>query len=287
MTARKTELLRLAFWLNISFAALELVGGWWIGSLAILSDAFHDFGDSISLGLAWFFQRLSQKKSDEKYSFGYARFSTLGAFINSTILIIGSIFLVYTSLINFEDHALPKTGWMIAISVLGIAVNGVAFKTLHAGTSLNEKTAAFHLLEDVLGWIAVLVGAGVMYFTDWAWIDPALSLIIAGWIGFNAVKSFVKASKVFLQQVPEDIDLDEVSEKLKSDDRVKDIHDVRIWSLDGSEHIVSIHVVLNHDARLSEVDQIRIELKQVLKEMGIHEVTLQFESPLLNSENSK
>ncbi|WP_170266255.1 cation diffusion facilitator family transporter [Phaeocystidibacter marisrubri] len=280
MSTRSTKLLRFAFWLNISFATMELVGGLLIGSLAILSDAFHDFGDSISLGLAWFFQRLSQKKSDDKFSFGYARFSTLGALINSVVLIGGSAFLIYNAITHFEGHQMPMTGWMMGIAILGVVVNGVAFKTLHAGTSLNEKTAALHLLEDVMGWVAVLFGAIVMYFTEWAWIDPALSLGIALWIGVNATRQFIKTSKVFLQQVPSDIDMDEVVVKLQSDQRVAEVHNVRIWSLDGADHVVSMHVVLNYDAHLSEVDIIRQDLKDVLKDLGLNEVTLQFESPL-------
>lgn len=279
MSTRKTELLRFAFWLNLSFALFEVIGGWWIGSLAILSDALHDFGDSISLGLAWYFQHLSQRSNDNQYSFGYARFSTLGALINSVILLLGSAFLVYNSVISFGDHELPKTGWMMGIAVIGIAVNGVAFKTLHAGTSLNERTAALHLLEDVLGWVAVLVGAAVMYLTEWAWIDPALSLGIAVWIGINAVKNLQKSSRVFMQSVPTDVDLEEIIREMERDSRVQEVHNVRIWSLDGTEHVVSMHVVLNFDAHLSEVEKIRIELKEYLKTTGLNEVTLQFEPP--------
>lgn len=279
MSTRKTELLRFAFWLNLSFALFEVIGGWWIGSLAILSDALHDFGDSISLGLAWYFQHLSQRSNDNQYSFGYARFSTLGALVNSVILLLGSAFLVYNSVISFGDHELPKTGWMMGIAVIGIAVNGVAFKTLHAGTSLNERTAALHLLEDVLGWVAVLVGAAVMYLTEWAWIDPALSLGIAVWIGINAVKNLQKSSRVFMQSVPTDVDLEEIIREMERDSRVQEVHNVRIWSLDGTEHVVSMHVVLNFDAHLSEVEKIRIELKEYLKTTGLNEVTLQFEPP--------
>lgn len=279
MSIRNTRLLKIAFWLNLSFAVLEVIGGLWIGSLAILSDAFHDFGDSISLGLAWFFQHVSQRKRDDKYSFGYARFSTLGALVNSVILIAGSGYLIYRSVSSFEGHELPMTGWMMAIAVLGVIVNGIAFKTLHSGTSLNERTAALHLFEDILGWIAVLIGAVVMYFTSWAWIDPALSLVIAVWIGVNAFRQLNKTSKVFLQSVPSDVDLDRVCRQLESDERVMEVHNVRIWSLDGSEHIVSMHVVLNYDARLSEVDAIRRELRARLRDMGLQEVTLQFESP--------
>src|SRR5690606_31915801 len=126
----------------------------------------------------WYFQHLSKRSSDGKYSFGYARFSTLGAVVNCLILLAGSVYLITESIRAFDEPALPKTGWMMLFALVGILVNGLAFKILNKGNSLNEQTAAFHLLEDVLGWLAVLIGAAVMYFTDWAWIDPLLSLVI-------------------------------------------------------------------------------------------------------------
>ncbi len=271
--------MRFAFWLNISFAVFELVSGLWIGSLAILSDALHDFGDSISLGLAWYFQYLSQRQSDEKFSFGYARFSTLGAFVNSVVLVAGSAYLIYVSIHAFGEHDLPKTGYMMIVAIIGVVVNGVAFKTLHTGQSLNEKTAALHLFEDVLGWVAVLIGAIVMYFTGAAWIDTGLSLLIALWIGVNALRQLRKSSMVFMQSVPPDIDMEEVCTDLEKDDRIKEVHNVRIWSLDGDEHVVSLHVVLTEDLPISMVDLIRRELKDKLRAKGLNEVTLQFEAP--------
>lgn len=278
MAKRDTKLLRFAFWLNISFAAFELVGGIWVGSLAILSDALHDFGDSISLGLAWYFQYLSQRESDHKYSFGYARFSTLGALINSIILSVGSAYLIYVSISAIGEHELPQTGWMMAIAFVGIIVNGIASKSLHSGTSLNEQTAALHLFEDVLGWVAVLIGAIVMYFTGWAVIDTLLSLGIALYIGINAIRQLRKSSRVFMQSVPAEIDLEEVERTVRKNDKVHSIHNVRVWSLDGEENVVSIHVVLKEDLRISEIEPIRAELKKSLKECGLDEVTLQFEA---------
>ncbi|KAB2810146.1 cation diffusion facilitator family transporter [Phaeocystidibacter luteus] len=279
MSQRSTKLLRLAFWLNISFAVFELIGGYISGSLAILSDALHDFGDSLSLGLAWYFQHLSQRRSDDKFSFGYARFSTLGALVNSLILILGSAFLLYLSISTFCEREAPLTGWMMIIAVIGVVINTVAFKTLHSGDSLNEKTAALHLLEDVVGWIAVLIGAIVMYFTGWAWIDSLLSVAIAVWIGTTAVRQLLKSTGVFMQSVPPGIDLDEVCRALEADPRVREVHNVRIWSLDGSDHVVSMHVVLDSDMRISEVEAVRRELKSQLQERGLMEVTLQFEAP--------
>lgn len=279
MSQRSTKLLRLAFWLNISFAVFELIGGYISGSLAILSDALHDFGDSLSLGLAWYFQHLSQRRSDDKFSFGYARFSTLGALVNSLILIIGSAFLLYLSISTFGEREAPLTGWMMIIAVIGVVINTVAFKTLHSGDSLNEKTAALHLLEDVVGWVAVLIGAIVMYFTGWAWIDSLLSVAIAVWIGTTAVRQLLKSTGVFMQSVPPGIDLDEVCRALEADPRVREVHNVRIWSLDGSDHVVSMHVVLDSDMRISEIEAVRRELKSQLQERGLMEVTLQFEAP--------
>lgn len=277
--ARSTKLLRFAFWLNIGFAVFEAIGGWYSGSLAILSDAFHDFGDSLSLGMAWYFQHLSLRKSDDKFSFGYARFSTLGALVNSIILFVGSAAIIFYSISEFGEREAPLSGWMMVIAVIGVFINGLAFKKLHAGSSLNEKTAALHLFEDVMGWIAVLIGAIAIYFTGFVWIDPALSILIALWIGINATKQIRRSSQVFMQSVPPGIDLEEIKEQIESDERISNVHEPRIWSLDGEEHVMSIHIVLKEDLKISEIDGIRRDLKKKLKLEGLQEITLQFEAP--------
>jgi len=183
-----TENIKVAFFLNLSFTVIELVGGLLTNSMAILSDALHDLGDSVSLGLAWYFQRIAQKKSDLSYSYGYKRFSLLGAFINSLILSVGSIFILVEAIPRLFDPKQPDASGMIILAIIGVIVNGFAVLRLKKGKSINEKVVSLHLLEDVLGWLAVLIGSIVMYFFNLPVIDSLLSIGIAIFILLNVLE---------------------------------------------------------------------------------------------------
>ncbi len=187
----------LAFWLNTGFAILEIAGGLYTNSVAILSDALHDFGDSLSLGLAFYFQRKSLKKRDDYFSYGYKRFSLLGAFINSLILIIGSIFILQEAIHRLARPEQANAKGMLALAFIGIVVNAIAMFRLRSGGSINERVVALHFLEDVLGWVAVLIGSVVMLFADVPILDPILSMLIAGFILFNVTRTFVRRSGSF------------------------------------------------------------------------------------------
>jgi cobalt-zinc-cadmium efflux system protein len=184
-----TENIRTAFFLNLFFAIVEFIGGVYTNSLAITSDAIHDLGDSISLGMAWYFQKLSNKKATKIYSYGFKRFSLLGAIINSIILLIGSIFIIIESIprIITPEHSDAKG--MMWFAILGIIVNGAAVLKLRTGTSINERVVSLHMLEDVLGWVAVLVASIIMQFWDIPILDPILSLLIALYILSNIFKN--------------------------------------------------------------------------------------------------
>lgn len=197
--------IKIAFFLNLFFTILEIIGGLWTNSMAILSDALHDLGDSISLGMAWYFEKYSQKGPDEFFSFGYARFSLLGALINSMVLIIGSILVLSRSIPRiFQPESVNAEG-MLVFAILGIAINGLAAIRLRKGTSLNEKVVSWHLLEDVLGWIAVLAVSIALLFIDLPILDPILSILITLFVLFNVIKNIKAVMHVFLQGVPKNI----------------------------------------------------------------------------------
>jgi cobalt-zinc-cadmium efflux system protein len=206
--------IRAAFFLNLFFTIIEIVGGIFTNSVAILSDALHDLGDSISLGLSWYFQKLSQKKRDHRFTFGYKRFSIFGAIINSIVLVIGSLFIIIESFPRLLNPQQPNAEGMILLSILGILVNGAAFLKLKKGTSLNEKVVSLHLLEDVLGWVAVLIASIVMMYFDVPILDPLLSLLIAAYILFNVFKNLKSALKIILQAIPSNIDLGKIENKV-------------------------------------------------------------------------
>lgn len=269
--------IRFAFFLNLGFTLIELVGGLLTNSVAILSDALHDLGDSISLGLAWYFQKLSRKGSNQKYSYGYKRFSLIGALTNSLILVIGSLFILSETIPRLIEPQPANEIGMFWLSILGILVNGAAVLRLKKGNSINEKVVSLHLLEDVLGWIAILIGSILMYFFDLPFIDPLLSIIISIYILVHVVQSIRESMQILLQATPHDINTERIRERIMSVPGVGAIHDLHVWSADGNYHIMTMHVVLNE----TETDRIPIKLsiRKLLKEEHIEHATIEFEHP--------
>ncbi|HET8753741.1 MAG TPA: cation diffusion facilitator family transporter, partial [Salinimicrobium sp.] len=199
--------LKLAFFLNVGFTIFEIIGGFYINSVAIISDAVHDLGDSLSLGTAWYLQKKSNQGSNAKFSFGYKRFSLLGALINSLVLIAGSVYVITEAIGRLLEPEHSDAQGMIFFAIFGIAVNGFAAYKLSGGKTMNEKVVSWHLLEDVLGWVAVLIVGIVLSFKDIHYLDPALSLFITAYILWNVLKRLKETLFIFLQGVPEDINL--------------------------------------------------------------------------------
>lgn len=180
--------IKLAFFLNLGFTILEIIGGIYTNSIAIVSDAVHDLGDTLSLGSSWYLQNKSQQQSDHKFSYGYRRLSLLGAFINGVVLILGSAYVIYEAIKRIQSPEASDAQGMIIFAMIGVVVNGYAAYKLTHGKSMNEKVMSWHMIEDVMGWAAILVAAIVLYFYDNLYIDPILSLLITAYILFNAFK---------------------------------------------------------------------------------------------------
>ena len=226
--------IKVAFFLNFAFTILEIIGGLYVNSIAIISDAIHDLGDTISLGTSWYLEEKSYKKSNKKFSFGYKRFSLLGALINSVILIIGSLYVINEAVGRILEPEHTDAMGMIFFAVIGVLVNGYAAWKLSGGKTMNEKVASWHLLEDVLGWVAVLVVAIILNFKDIHYLDPALSLLITAYILWNVIIRLKQTLFIFLQGVPEELDINEIESKILNIDFVNSIHHMHIWSLEGS-----------------------------------------------------
>lgn len=278
-SSNNTKNLRLAFFINVGFAVLELFGGLFTNSLAILSDAFHDFGDSVSLGLAWYFQHLSVRGRDHNYTYGYRRFSLLGALVNSLILTAGSIFIIVQAIPRLQVPEATMSEGMAALAVIGIIVNYIAMRILQRGHSLNERVVSLHLLEDVLGWVAVLVGAIMIYFTSWYIIDPLLSLLIAGIILFNVFRNLREAVDIILQKVPRDIDVDLLTEELTAIHSVLDVFDLHVWTLDGERIILSVHLVVSPGLNREDLISIKNEARARVRAHGIGHSTIEINLP--------
>lgn len=274
----------LAFYLNLFFCIIELVGGMITNSVAILSDALHDLGDSVSLGMAWYFQKVSRRKPNGKYTYGYKRFSILSALLNSLILLSGSGIVIYESITRLFDPVHSNAKGMLLLAILGVLVNGFAALRLSKGSSLNERVVSLHLLEDVLGWVAVLIASIVMIFTDLRILDPILSIGISCFILYNVYHNLKKAFRVILQGKPDQMDEAEVRESLLNLKPVKSIHDLHVWTMDSEYLVLTVHLVLPDDTTENERKALRAAAHELLKTKGIQHATIEMESVSENCE---
>lgn len=269
--------LRLAFFLNLAFTVLEIVGGLWTNSLAILSDAVHDLGDSLSLGLAWYLDRYSQRDRDERFSYGYRRFSLLGALINTVVLLAGSLVILSQAIPRLLDPQESFAPGMILIAIVGIIVNGTAVLRLRSESSINARVVALHLLEDVLGWVAVLAVAIILLFFDLQFLDPLLSIAISIYILFNVARNLRETLGLFLQAVPGSVDIDQLEKALAAIHQVCSVHHTHVWSLDGEHHVLSTHVVVDEDIPRPNVVKLKENIRQVLTPYEFRHITVEIE----------
>ncbi|SHF94200.1 cobalt-zinc-cadmium efflux system protein [Salegentibacter echinorum] len=276
--------LKLAFFLNLAFTILEFIGGVYVNSIAIISDAVHDLGDSLSLGTSWYLDTKSKQESDDKFTFGYRRFSLLGALINSIVLIAGSIYVIYEAVGRLMEPQSSDADGMIVFAIFGVLVNGYAAWKLSGGKTLNEKVVSWHLMEDVLGWVAVLIVAIILQFKDIQYLDPALSLLITLYILYNVIKRLKDTLFIFLQGIPEDIDLKEIKSKLLNTKGVASLHHIHIWSQEGEHHVFTAHVKLNNIESFDQYFKVKSNVLEKLETYKFEHFTVQFE---LDSETCK
>jgi len=262
----------IAFLLNLLFSVFEFVGGIFTGSVAIVSDAVHDIGDAVSIGISWFLEKKSKKQPDETYTYGYARYSVIGSVITTLILLVGSCFVVYNAVCRIITPTEIHYNGMILFAVVGVGVNFCAAFFTREGESLNQKAVNLHMLEDVLGWAVVLVGAVVMRFTDFAIIDPILSIGVAVFIFVNAVRNLKEATDLCLEKMPHGIELAEIKEHIMAIDGVLDVHHIHIWSMDGCHNYATMHIVTGVDPH-----EIKDAIREALCEHGIGHATLELE----------
>ena len=273
------EALGVAFLLNFIFTLIEIAGGLWTNSVAILADALHDAGDSLTLLLAWYLQKASEKERDQRFSYGYGRLSLLAALINGVVLLAGSIVVIVLVIPRlFEPQVVDATG-MFWLALLGIAFNGFSFWRNRRSQSLNAKMVNWHLIEDVLGWTVVLIGSIAMHFGDFPWLDPLMALGVTLFILWNVFKSLGRVTKIFLQSNPEGVDLSAIENELRTLNNVEDIHDVHAWSLDGKYHVLSLHVVISQITDQQSLVLLKNQIRDQLHKMGIEHSTIEFELP--------
>lgn len=268
----------IAFFLNFFFAIIELIGGLYTNSVAILSDSLHDFGDSISLGASWFLQKKSTKGRDVRFSYGYKRFSLLGALFISIVLIVSSLIIIKESSERLLDPQTVNAQGMMLLAIVGILVNGFAVIRLNKGKSLNERAVFLHMMEDVLGWITVLVVSIIMQFANVPVLDPLLSIGICLWVLINVYKNLKDTLKVMLQGTPKNVNLTGFENDIKALPHVKDLHDIHLWSLDGEHNILTLHVVTDEEVTLADLTLLKEQIRQTCSHYNIPHVTIEFDS---------
>lgn len=275
--------IRLAFFLNLGFTVFEFIGGIYVNSVAIISDALHDLGDSLSLGMSWFLDHKSRQHADSTFTFGYRRFSLLGALINSVVLIVGAVFVISYAVDRIISPEPTDALGMFAFAIIGVAVNGYAAWKVSHGSTLNEKVVSWHLLEDVLSWVAVLIASVVLLFKDIYYLDPALSLFITAYVLWNVVRRLRETLHLFLQGRPAEIDVNKIEQQLTGLDDVTYVDHLHVWSLDGENHVFTAHVMLRESAGFSDILRVKKQIRESLKPYHFSHSTVEVE---LNKETS-
>jgi len=269
--------IKVAFFLNLGFAILELIGGLLTNSLAILSDAIHDLGDAFSLGISWYLDKVSKRPRTKQFSYGLGRFSLLSALISSLVLLCGSLFIIIEAIPRLLKPEHSNAQGMIGFAVFGILVNGFAVLRLRKGKSMNEQVVSWHLFEDVLGWIAVLATGIIIYVKDIHVLDPILSLAIVLYVLLNVAKNLRKIVSLFLQSVPDGISISVIEKGIKTLASVTAVHDTHVWTLDGQHHILTTHVVIAKDTSEERALGIKHEVKEYIYTQGIEHATVETE----------
>lgn len=276
---RENQRIRFAFWLNLIFTIIELIGGVLTNSVAILSNAIHDLGDTLAIGFGWLASRIAQRHPNNAYTYGYRRLSLLSALVIGITLVIGSVIIIANALPRLWQPEAVHTGGMFWLALIGIAINGAAALRLHGGHTQNEKVLSWHLIEDVLGWVAVLLASAVIHFTGWNIIDPLLSIAFTLFILFNVVRSLRDTLRLFLQKSPDG----ELTEKIEADLRniagVADTHHVHLWSLDGEHHVLTAHVTLTNDFTSAEQLLLKQRIHVALAPYALTHTTIELELP--------
>jgi len=263
----------IAFILNLTFSFLEFIGGILTGSVAIISDSVHDIGDAVSIGFSYFLERKSQKQPDTQYTYGYLRFSVLGGIITNFVLFFGSCTVIYNAILRILNPTEINYNGMIIFAIIGTLVNLCAAYFTREGNSLNQKAVNLHMLEDMLGWIVVLIGAIIIKFTDLKIIDPLMSIAVAVFIFINAAKNLKIVLDLFLEKIPQNINIDEIKEHITNIDDVIDVHHIHIRSIDQNSVYATMHIVAEGDTHI-----IKQKVRKVLNNHGICHTTLELES---------
>ena len=274
----------IAFFLNLSYAIVEFIAGGIFGSSAVLADSVHDLGDAIAIGISAFLETISNREEDRRYTLGYKRFSLLGALVTSVILMIGSVLVILENVTKIVHPQSVNEKGILWLGILAVSINVLASLVVRKGKTKNESILSLHFLEDTLGWLAVILMAIILRFTDWYILDPLLSLVISIFILTKAIPRFWSALKIFLDVVPEGVETGDLEKDLEALINVKSVNQLSIWSMDGLENNAIIHLCLEDwEQMIATKNQVR----QLLEERGIQNITIEVDASESNHAQHK
>ena len=267
----------IAFFLNLSYAIVEFIAGGIFGSSAVLADSVHDLGDAIAIGISAFLESISNREEDSHYTLGYKRFSLLGAMVTAVILMTGSVLVILENITKlFHPQPVNDEG-ILWLGIIAVSINVLASLVIRKGQTKNESILSLHFLEDTLGWVAVILMAIVLRFTDWYILDPLLSLAISIFILSKAIPRFWSTLRIFLDAVPEGVDIQQVKSDLEQLDHVASINQLNLWTMDGLEKNAIVHVCLE---RVKHMEVCKESIRDLLKERGFQNVTIEVDEDL-------
>lgn len=275
----------IAFFLNFIFSIIEIIGGFYTNSIAITTDALHDLGDSLSIAITIYLEKLSKKKPNKNYTYGYIRYSIIGAIINLVILLIGSVTIIYTAIPRLFNPQEVDYNGMLFFAIIGIFVNLIGAIKTHSKNNIAEETVSLHLLEDLFGWVLVIITSLFVKFFDLYILDPILSIGLSLFIIINVFKNTKKVLDVILEKMPTNIYMDHIENKIKEINEINNIHHLHIWTLDGNVNCLTAHINVDSKLSLKEVEKIKNDVKSLLKDENIHHSTLEIETGRCDNEN--
>ena len=274
----------LAFFLNLSYAIVEFIAGGIFGSSAVLADSIHDLGDAIAIGISAFLETISNREEDRQYTLGYKRFSLLGALVTAVILITGSILVILENITKLLNPQPVNDEGVLWLGIIAVSINVLASLVVRKGKTKNESILSLHFLEDTLGWLAVILMAIILRFTDWHILDPLLSLVISIFILTKAIPRFWSALNIFLDAVPEGVDIKQVKKDLEQLDHVASVNQLNLWTMDGLEKNAIVHVCLEE---IEHIEYCKESIRNLLKDYGFQNVTIEVDANLASHQTHK
>ena len=274
---KATENISFAFFLNLIFLVIVGIGAFFTNSVAILADLIDGLSDTFTLGLSWVLQRFSEKGEDEKFTYGYRRFSLLGAVITSFIVIISSFLILFESVSRlFAPEDVHASG-MVLVAIFAIFLKILSVLKIRGGKTLNERAVLIHLLGDLMGWIALLIVSIVLVFYYIPFLDPLLSIAITFWMIFGLSKTLFTTFKILLLEAPANIDQNKLKNDILSIEEIEKILEFHLWSLDNQDIILTLKINLKDDLKVSSTENIKKDVKHICSLHEIENINIEFD----------